>query len=134
MRSRLKLCPKARRQHTGNFFGPWMKKLGQFNGAVFGTHFGSDPFEPRAPGLEIRHPNNIVIGHRIGNIFRRLNRKRIARIPMIQRHKRLQIPQIFGPILNILKLHHFAQAQLSHVLGGQWQAPDAVHQTLPGLY
>ena len=125
-------CPKAGRQHPGNFFGAGMHEFGQPDQiGVRGPHFGRDPAKARAACLQVGHADHIIIGHGIGDIFGGLAGQRMDLVGAVPRQKGGQPVKIFRAIGQILKFHHLAQTLLCHVLHRGGQDGDAGGQGAP---
>ena len=67
------------RKHGTDFLCPGVKIFGQVQNLVFAhTDIGADSREPCDSSFQVCHPDNIVINHSVGNIFRRSDRQAVS--------------------------------------------------------
>ena len=97
-------------------------------------HFAGDPGLACGAGLQIGHPDHIVIGHGIGHVFRGLGRQGKVLGGAVQIQQSFDPREIVGAIGKVLKLHHLLQAGAGHRgnRGGKLFNPR--HQRLPSRH
>jgi hypothetical protein len=97
---------RAGRQQPCHFLDPWMEEFGDPEDLVIaGPRLAAHPVEPSRAGLEIRHADHVVIGHRNGEIFG----KGLHQADCVARH-RLQPVEIFAAIGCVLIIDDALQA------------------------
>ena len=88
-----------------------MEELGQLQQVrVLYPHFLADAVEAAAPGFQVGDPDDVVIGHCVGDVFRRLTRQDPALCCAVAGHDRSQMVKIGRAIAQVLKVHDLAQS------------------------
>ena len=113
-----------------------MKIFGQVQNLVIAhSDISADTGEPYGSRFQVCHPDNIVINHGVGNIFRRNDRQSISPIcaPVynVFLDNRLKALKIFSDIVNVLKISDIVTPCERHSLNDLWQLGTPCHKLLP---
>ena len=120
-------------QQTGDFLGTGVHVFGQLHQiAILQAHFAFDPDHSRGAGLQVGHPDHVVISHCVGDVFRRLTGQDVAVVGAVTGQDEFDAVQVVSAVGYVLKLDHLAQARQGHFDDRGGQGLRASLQVGPG--
>ena len=131
-RAGLQALAQTRGQQARHLLGAGVHELGQVQvGGVGGLHLLPDPGKTRGAGLQVGHPDHVIVRHGVRDVFRRLAAEGMVAGGVVLAQDRVDPVQVFGAIGDVLIIHHLAQAGARHRRHRRGQGGGTVGQRLP---